>query len=135
VPTSGTCVAPIVLPAAGGTFAGATSGTSALAGTCNASNVAPEMVYRWSPTRSGQALISTCGGGTSYDTAVYVRSGSCAGTELACNDDTPGCANGEPSSYHGSSISLSVTAGATYVIVVDGYADRRGTFTLNVVAP
>jgi hypothetical protein len=134
-PASGTCAAPIVLPAAGGTFTGTTSGTSALAGTCASSNVAPEVVFAWTPTTSGTAHVSTCGGATSYDTVLYVRNGTCGGSEAVCNDDTVGCTTNEPSQYHGSQVTLTVTAGQTYLIVVDGYADRHGTFSLNVTGP
>jgi hypothetical protein len=137
-PTStpnGTCAAPIALPAAGGTFSGTTSGASAVAGTCASSNLAPEVVYAWTPTRSGTAFINTCGSGTSYDTVMYVRTGSCAAADAACNDDTQGCGTSEPSTYHGSSVTLTVTAGQTYLIVVDGYADKRGSFSLTVTSP
>ena len=66
---------------------------------------------------------------------MYVRNGSCGGGEAACNDDTQGCTTGEPSTYHGSRVSLTVTAGQTYLIVVDGYAQSRGTYSLSVTAP
>jgi len=65
---------------------------------------------------------------------LYVRSGSCAGGEVACNDDTPGCGTAS-GPYHGSTVSLGVTAGQPYVIVVDGYNGRNGSFTLTVVPP
>ena len=35
----------------------------------------------------------------------------------------------------GLGLALAVTAGRTYVIVVDGYNGRSGTFTLNVSPP
>jgi hypothetical protein len=49
----------------------------------------------------GAAQVSTCSGsGTSYDTVVYVRSGSCtAGAEVACNDDATGCFTSEPNDH------------------------------------
>jgi hypothetical protein len=37
--------------------------------------------------------------------------------------------------YHGSRIALSVVAGQTYTIVVDGYNGRNGTFQLTLVPP
>jgi hypothetical protein len=132
-PAGGTCNAPIVLPATGGTFTGTTSGTSALAGTCASTSPAPEQVFAWTPTSSGPAFFRTCGA-TSYDTVMYVRRGSCAGAELACNDDTTGCPTAT-NTYHGSQLSLDAVAGETYFIIVDGYADRRGTFSLTVVPP
>jgi hypothetical protein len=32
-------------------------------------------------------------------------------------------------------VTLNVTAGQTYLIVVDGYADKRGSFSLTVTSP
>ena len=123
--SSGTCAGPIVLPAAGGTFTGTTTGASVLAGSCASSNQAPEVVFAWTPATSGLAAINTCGGGTTYDTVMYVRNGSCGASDAVCNDDTAGCTTGEPSQYHRSQVTLSVTAGQTYMIVVDGYANRQ----------
>src|SRR3989442_14471565 len=87
---AGDCSSPTVLPAQGGTISGTTSGTSALAGSCGSSGTAPEHVFQWTPTVSGTAIIQTCGAGTTFDTVLYLRSGSCAsGPEVAagCNDD------------------------------------------------
>src|SRR5438876_1002645 len=91
---AGSCSSPTVLPAQGGTFGGATSGTNALAGSCGASGTAPEQVFQWTPAVSGTATIQTCGAGTNFDTVLYMRSGTCAsGPEVAagCNDDA--CTN------------------------------------------
>jgi hypothetical protein len=66
---------------------------------------------------------------------MYVRSGSCDGPELGCNDDTPGCTTGEPHDYHGSRLAPFVTAGQTYFIVVDGYNGAEGSFGLTIVPP
>jgi hypothetical protein len=126
-----------VIPAAGGTVTGNTAGSSTLQGSCGASGTAPERVYQWTPATSGTATIQTCNNlGTSFDTVVYLRSGTCAaGAEIACNDDMAGCSTSEPSGYHGSRISPFVTAGQTYFIVVDGYGGRSGAFALSVVPP
>ena len=92
-------------------------------------------MYAWTPASSGTAEMSTCGAaGTSYDTVLYVRDPGCAGADLACNDDTPGCGTAS-NTYHGSRLTIGVTAGRTYVIVVDGYNGRNGTFTLSLVPP
>ena len=116
---SGTCANPLVVPAAGGTLTGTTSGASALAGTCTTSGNSPEKVFRWTPTVSGLATIQTCGTGSHYDTVLYVRDGTCGGSSLACNDDTTGCGTSSGPN-DGSRIVLAVTAGQTYFIVVDG---------------
>jgi len=130
------CSSPTVIPAEGGVFTGSTSGSSTQSGTCATTNAAPEKVFQWTPSRSGTATIQTCGAsGTSFDTVLYVRSGSCqTGSQLACNDDTSGCATGS-SANHGSRITPTVTAGQTYFIIVDGYSSASGNFSLSVTPP
>src|SRR6058998_2431344 len=132
---AGSCSSPTVLPAQGGTFGGTTSGTSVLAGSCGSSGTAPEQVFQWTPTVSGAATIQTCGAGTTFDTVLYLRSGSCAGgPEVAagCNDDA--CANATGLA-RASRLTPTVTAGQTYYIVVDGYNGTQGTFSLTVTPP
>ncbi len=133
--SAGSCAAPIILPPDGGTFTGTTVGTGSLSGSCALSNPAPENVFSWTAPRNGIAVIDTCGGTTSYDTVLYVRNGTCAGNEPNCSDDAVGCTTSEPSDLHGSSLTITVTAGETYVIVVDGYSDRKGDFSLHVLPP
>jgi hypothetical protein len=123
-PCSDACSGAAVVSPNGGSYNGTTSGSSSLGGTCGGGS-APENVYSWTPSSSGLATISTCG--SSYDTLLYVRSGSCsAGPEVACDDDacTPG-----------STLMVNVTAGTTYYIVVDGYSSSAGSYTLNVTPP
>ena len=92
---------------------------------CGDSAAAPEKTFIWMPAKSGLAVFSTCG--STLDTVLYVRQDSCGGTELACNDDACGVA---------SRITQSVTAGRTYVVVVDGFgAGPGGAFTLTVTPP
>jgi hypothetical protein len=130
------CLSATDIPAAGGTFAGTTSGTSGLAGSCADTGSAPERVFRWTPAASGVATISTCNGAaTAYDTVVYLRQGTCSGAEVACNDDTAGCFTSEPNDHHASRIAPNVVAGQTYFIVVDGYAAGSGAFSLTVEPP
>src|SRR5438132_1231257 len=127
------CDTPTVIPAQGGTFSGATSGTSTLAGSCGSSGTSPERVFQWTPAASGTATIQTCGAGTNFDTVLYLRSGSCtSGSEVACNDDA--CAN-STGLFRASRLTPTVTAGQTYFIVVDGYGGAQGTFSLTVTPP
>src|SRR5262245_50258562 len=132
-PSCSPCEAAATLPAEGGTFVGTTSGTGTLAGSCGSSLSAPERVYRWTPSSSGVATFQTCGSGTNYDSVVYVRSGSCTGSQLSCNDDGPCPTSTSP--YQGSRTTATVTAGQTYYVVVDGYNGRRGTYALTVQPP
>src|SRR5437667_6488116 len=132
---AGACSSPTVIPAAGGTFSGTTSGTSSQAGSCGSSGSSPERVFRWTPTVSGTATIQTCGAATNFDTILYMRSGVCSGgaeVVSGCNDDA--CANSSGLS-RASRITPTVTAGQTYFIVVDGYGGSHGTFSLTVTPP
>ena len=100
------CASPIVIPPEGGSFTGSTSGTGALAGSCGAGGTAAERVFRWTPSRTGVATVSTCGRHTDFDTMLYLRRDDCrAGAEVACNDDACGRA---------SRLTPTVTAGTTY---------------------
>ena len=129
------CEAVAVLPAAGGTFAGATSGTGTLMGSCGSSALSPERVYAWTPTSSGTAVVQTCGTSTLYDSVVYVRQGTCDGSQVACNDDTTGCNTGEPNDHHGSRVAFAATAGVTYYLIVDGFNGAHGSYALTVTPP
>src|SRR5438552_19045332 len=76
---AGSCSSPTVLPAQGGTFSGATSGTNALAGSCGSSGTAPEQVFQWTPTASGTETITTCGAGKAFATVLALWRGGFAG--------------------------------------------------------
>src|SRR5438128_881240 len=79
----GGCTRPTGVSAAGGTFSGRTSGTSSQGGSCGSCGASPERVFQGAPTVSGTATIQTCGGNTSYDTVLYLRSGACGtGSEI-----------------------------------------------------
>src|SRR5206468_8191555 len=117
----------------GGSLSGTTSGTSTQAGSCGRSGPSPELVFQWTPAVSGTATIEACGAGTSFDTVLYLRSGSCvSGAEVGCNDDA--CVN-STGLVRASRLTPTVTAGQTYFIVVDGYGGAQGTFSLSVTLP
>jgi len=85
--------------------------------------------YSWTPTTSGTVLIDTLG--SDFDTVLAVYSGPAANPtfgglgELACNNDGAGAAGP-------SRLPLSVTAGNTYYIQVEGYSGATGQFNLNL---
>src|SRR5206468_9930769 len=109
------CTAATVIPASGGAFVDTTAGASSLAGSCGGTSGSPERVYQWTPNRSGLADISTCYRRMKFSTVLYVRRGSCAnGLEAACNFD----ACHLTSTTRGARLSLAVTSGQTYFIVV-----------------
>ncbi|HVP31101.1 MAG TPA: lysyl oxidase family protein [Myxococcota bacterium] len=130
------CGSAVTLRAGGGVFTGTTVGApSLLAGSCGVTDVSPERVYRWVPVTSGTATVATCSAtGTNFDTAIYVRDGTCqGGTEIACNDDA-GCPTSvDPS--NASRASFAVTAGHPYYIVVDGWNGASGSYALTLTPP
>src|SRR5262249_56560589 len=69
---------------------------------------------------------------TNFDTVLYVRSGSCTGAEMACNDDACAIAGG---TSHGSRVTPTVTAGQPVAIVVDGFRGLAGSYSLSVTPP
>lgn len=83
---------------------------------------APDASFLFTASATGSYQIDTLGSG--FDTVLYVRTASCAGPQVACNDD----ANGTRQSL----VSLSLIVGQSVVIVVDGYSTQSGAFTLNV---
>jgi hypothetical protein len=127
------------VPASGGTFIGVTSesGSGNLAGSCASTDEADEAVFSWTPTASGSATIQTCSGiDTDFDTALYLRSGSCfVGPEVACSNDGNGCQTSAKGKPRGSRLKLDVLAGETYFVVVDGVNGAGGQFSLTIDAP
>jgi hypothetical protein len=134
----------VLLPSTGGSVSGTTSGTSRYSGACatSGSSTAPDVIYQFTPTKSGTATFHTCSAMTKFDTVLYVKTAAMGGSELACADDTIGCGTGDSSPYadrHGSRFNMSVVAGTTYYVVVDGYTGStggsQGNFVLTVVPP
>ncbi len=105
------------------THTASTAGSSANAGSCGGGD-APEVALSWTAPQAGNYVIDTLG--SSYDTVVYVRDGSCIGEELGCDDD------GGPNTQ--SSLSVALQAGQDIVIFADGYSDDAGAVTLTISA-
>ncbi|MBA2714911.1 MAG: S8 family serine peptidase [Rubrobacteraceae bacterium] len=86
--------------------------------------------YQWKAPFSGPVEIDTCSYYTDFDTVLGVYTGSALGslTQTAANDD--GC---EVGNRNGSRVTLMATKDTTYHILVDGYADSKGNFTVEVV--
>ncbi|MFW6052005.1 MAG: hypothetical protein ACODAU_12585 [Myxococcota bacterium] len=92
-----------------------------LSGSCGGDGEADEAL-EWVAPQSGIVTIDTFG--SEFDTVLYVLEGTCGGTELACNDDTSGFQ---------SQVTIEVTQGETYVIVVDAWGFEEGDFQLNIL--
>jgi hypothetical protein len=95
--------------------------TNSTAGSCGGF-LEPDHAVTWTAPEAGTYLVSTRGSG--FDTVVYVRDASCGGDELACNDG------------HAEDVEaytwVTLAAGQTVVIVVDGRAGGAGEFVLRI---
>jgi hypothetical protein len=90
----------------------------------------PDVVYSYTPPSNRSVKISLCDPGTTtdYDTKLYVYQNACPGTVIGCSDDT--CSS--PITPYVSEVTVALTAGNTYYIVVDGYETEVGNYTLSV---
>ena len=87
----------------------------------------PDVFYMYTATCDGIASIGVCTSPSSFDTYLHWLDAS--GTEIVSDDDT------EPTGCYTSNSSLSglsVTAGTTYYIVVEGFSANTGTYTLTI---
>ena len=94
-------------------------------GTCGTSNTAPGVWYSFVAT-SGVVNLSTCNQ-ADYDTKISVFTGTC--NELVCiggQDDAAGCAG------FTTSLTVLVTVGETYYVLVHGFEGATGNFTLSM---
>jgi hypothetical protein len=89
-------------------------------GTCGGGSAA-DLVFHWVPDVTGQVQIDL--EGSLYDTVLVVKQG-CGGVQLACDDDSGLGLT--------SLVNVNVTAGVPVIVIVDGYGNGAGTFTLNV---
>ncbi len=80
-----------------------------------------ERVFTYTPTSARTYVFSTSA--TSGDPVVYVRQGSCTGSEVGCNDDGGGSNNAR--------LSLFLNSGTTYYVFADSYSSGA-SYTLNV---
>ncbi|MFP2927253.1 ELWxxDGT repeat protein [Pyxidicoccus sp. 3LG] len=90
--------------------------------TCTNNGLAPDASFSWTAPVSGTFVLTT--EGSSYDTSLEV-SDPVSGSSLACNDDTDDTLQ--------SSVSVSVSAGQTLLITVDGYDTECGAFLLSIL--
>lgn len=97
---------------------------NAVSGSCGGDQ-APEQTFEFTATQDGVYTFNT--NGSDFDTVLYVLDGqSCAGPELACDDD-----GGESTQ---SEVTVALIEGQDVVVVVDGYDAESGSFTLATVS-
>jgi hypothetical protein len=95
-------------------------GTSDSRGTCGGSG--PERTFSWTAPDRGRWLFDT--NGSTFDSVLYIRDGSCGGNELSCNDDDGDGSNAE--------LVLDVDEGQTVVLFVDSFFSGGGDAVLNI---
>ena len=132
-PSNDTCAGALPL-ACPGSVSGSTcsavndySPSTACADECDGStHYARDVVYRVTVPPGEAWYLELDTYGSELDSIIYVRSGSCTGPEIACNDDDGGGVN----SY----VRVTLNPGTSYVIVdscnSDGIVNDLGSFTL-----
>ena len=102
-----------------GSTAGLTNSSSA---SCSGL-ISPDYGVAWTPMIAGDYTISTAG--SSYWSTVSVRDATCDGAELDCG-------RGYYYGNTGALVNVSLAAGQTVIIVVEGYGSEAGDFVLHV---
>ncbi len=95
-------------------------------------STAPDVVYRFTPASNVTVDVLLCNGMTDFDTKLYVYD-SCPptmGQPVACSDDA--CTSDAGQGFVSALWNLTLQAGITYYIVVDGYGNEAGDYTLTV---
>ncbi len=108
----------ISLGAGRATVSGSTATAGNSASSCTGAN---DVWYSFTLTRTEVVFIHTFG--SSYDTFIGMRDGSCGAGTGSCSDNQ--CSTSQ------SSITRTLTAG-TYYVVVDGSTGASGAFTLTI---
>lgn len=89
--------------------------------TCISNSSAPDASYTWTAPSTGSFVFDTAGSG--FDTVLEIRRSS-DNQSLGCNDDGLGTVQ--------SSVAVSLLAGQTVKVVIDGYSSGTGTYRLNI---
>ncbi|MEE9553910.1 MAG: hypothetical protein V3W18_06390, partial [candidate division Zixibacteria bacterium] len=98
---------------------------------CNFSgSLSPDVVYSYTPEVDVAVDITLCAGITDYDTKLYVYENTCGSGEVYCNDDDCVAPGGQ--SFVSALYCVTLYAGNTYFIVVDGYGSQEGNYTIEI---
>jgi len=93
-------------------------------------STSPDVVYAFSPTVDLDIELSLCSNNNEYDTKIYLYQDTVTpGSPWACNDDF--CSN-DWTFYVSFLEGVTVHAGHTYFVVVDGYGGDSGNYELEV---
>lgn len=88
---------------------------------CSQNSSANDQTWLFVPPETMRYRVTVT---SEHDNIVYVREGSGSGSEVACNDDADG---------RNARVDVELRAGETYTVVVDGYSDASGGYTLDIV--
>ena len=100
-------------------------GVVAEAPTCGPSNITTKGVW-YSFIGTGETITMATCGAASFDSKISVFTGGCdALTCVGGNDDAPGCPG------NSSQVVFPSTAGTEYLVLVHGYQQAQGNFTLS----
>jgi hypothetical protein len=81
-----------------------------------------DVTFRWVAPSAGRYRIDTCG--STFDTVLVLRRGTCTGPLIDCEDDSAEC-------DRNAILMETLAAGEEVVIVVDGFGSS-GFFLLNI---
>jgi hypothetical protein len=120
----------VPLPAASGTVTGSTTGKSNLSvASCESNTNQPDVghFFLTCPSFTYTIDASTCTN-TSFDSVLYLKTGSATSADVACSDDVSGCgANNFQSRITGAA----VVGGNVHWIIVDGFGSSgNGSYSL-----
>jgi hypothetical protein len=115
---------PLAVTVSGNTTCGAFSTDPASCGDGGIN--APDASFVYTAPASGTYVFSTAG--STFNTLLSVRLGTCNGTELACNDDVA------PGTDTASLATTNLTSGQSVIVTVDGSGMESGSFTLKIDA-
>lgn len=96
--------------------------------TLNCGDIFNDVWFAFTAADTSTQLLTLCGG-ASHDTKIAVYDGSCAGAELACNDDVCGLQ---------SELTFNTVAGQVYILRIGNFTDGvggPGTFRVAPLSP
>lgn len=114
------CPGATTVTGTGGRYDVTLGASSTTSGTCGGAG--PEATLTFTTTAVSDVLIATHG--ATQNTVVYVRSCTCTGSEIGCNDD----ADGRTSSV----LRLTALAAGTYDVIVDSAAGASGSVPVDI---
>jgi hypothetical protein len=95
---------------------------------CSGWGISPDVCYVYTPIADETATISLCGSGFDTELALFMLNPDCDNLAyMDCNDDACGIEG-----LQSCMMNDELSAGQTYMIIVDGYGGDAGDYTLRV---